>query len=122
VARVQQHGGEDYAVTGPAVTQDVGHNVMMTCGGGTTPRYYYDGTRISGATALTPDPDWTANPDFELGCYDNKISSYRGLIDEFRVYARVLTGTVNASSNLVSGDLYTLYNYPPPAGTLIVLE
>ena len=125
ITRVQEQGGDDYSVTGPVVTQDVWHNIMMTFGGGTTPEYYYDGTKFSGVTALAPDPDWSPNPDFELGCYDNKINSYRGLIDEFRVYTRILTGAVDGGDNLISGDLHLLYNYTGPVpqlGTLVVIK
>ncbi len=124
VLRVQENGGDDYNLDiGTSVSTNEWHNVIMTFGGGTSPAFYFDGTLIS-STSLTPDPQFSSGSQL-AGSDGGGLFGIRGTIDEFRVYNRILTSTVDGSNNLNGGDLFELYNYtgavPEPASMVICL-
>ena len=45
---------------------------------------------------------------------------YDGLIDDFRIYDKALTGTVDENNILINGDLFNIWQIPEP-GTLLLL-
>lgn len=124
--RVQQNGGDDYNLnTGITVSTDDWHNVIMTFGGGEIPMLFYDGQLVSDPnTTLTPDPIFSSGFQ-NLGAFDGSgaaVNGMRGSVDEFRMYNRILEGTLDQDGFLTGGDLYELYTFiPEPASASLLM-